>query len=45
MKKILMIGYCNQFFRIEYAKNIKTEDYLIDIISFEECEMCIRDSI
>ncbi len=33
-----MIGYCNQFFRIEYAKNIKTEDYLIDIISFEECE-------
>lgn len=38
MKKILMIGYCNQFFRIEYVKNIKTEDCLIDIISFEECE-------
>lgn len=38
MKKILMIGYCNQFFRKEYAKNIKTEDCLIDIISFEKCE-------
>lgn len=38
MKKILMIGYCNKFFRKEYAKNIEDTGCCFDILSFEKAE-------
>lgn len=42
-KRILLIGYCNKFFRREYAKNIRDDDLIIDILSFEKCEPQFRE--
>lgn len=38
MKKVLMIGYCNKFFRKEFASNIGDENCVFDILSLEAPE-------
>lgn len=36
MKRVLMIGNCNQFFRKEYVSNMAGQDVCFDILSFEK---------
>lgn len=38
MKRVLMIGYSNKFFRKEYARNVGGDDCQFDILSFEKCD-------
>lgn len=37
VKSILIIGYANTYFRREYVRNIKNENVVFDILSFEKC--------
>lgn len=37
MKRVLMIGYANKYFRTEYVKNVKDKDIEFDILTFEKC--------
>ena len=36
-KKILLVGYANKYYRTEYVKHLKSEEYEFDILSFETC--------
>lgn len=38
MKKVLIIGYANKYFRTEYVKNIKDNEVNFDILTFEKCK-------
>ena len=38
MKKVLIIGYANKYFRTEYVKNIKDNEVSFDILTFEKCK-------
>ena len=38
MKSVLLIGDANTYFRIDYARNIKSSDIRVDILSFSKCK-------
>ncbi|OUN22679.1 hypothetical protein B5G37_09730 [Pseudoflavonifractor sp. An85] len=42
-KKVLIIGYCNAYFRREFVRNVVHEQIQYDVLSFEKCDEKYRN--